>query len=143
MKNTIINTMATTGLSVIVLAILIRAIGFELYFTRTVLPAFGANIVIHLGFLITKHFESKYLALEVLLDMAYTTAVLVVFGLIFDWFGATPVLILVTMAAVIHLVSLFLNMARIQGDANTINKLLAKRDKKNGFIGRVMHASKE
>jgi len=135
--------MATTGLSIIVLSIMVWAVGFELYLTRTVLPLFIANIVVHLGFLVTRNFDSKYVALEVLLDMAYTTAVLVVFGLIFDWFGTAPILVMVAMAAVIQLVALFLNMARIQGDANTINKLLEKRNKKNKDVNKMAQAVKE
>jgi len=129
MKNIITNIMATTGLAVIVLAALVSALGFELYFTRTVLLIFAANIVVHLGLMLTRKFESKYLALEVLLDMAYTSAVLIIFGIAFDWFGATPVIILVAMAAAIQLVAVFLNIAHIKGETNTINKLLKKRDK--------------
>jgi len=123
--------MATTGLSVIMLTSFIRILipGFDLPFNDTVLLIFSANVVIHLGLLVIHKFESKYLAVEVLLDIAYTTAVLVVFGLLFDWFGVTPIWILVVMAATIHIISLFLYVTRYRQEANDINKLLKKRNK--------------
>jgi len=135
MKNAIIriitNIMATTGLAAVVLSLIVRIRlhpSYDLYFSYAVLQIFGANIAIHLGLLLTQKFDSKYLVLEVLLDMAYISAVVTAFGLAFDWFVATPILILVAMAAVIHLSAIFLNMARIREDANIINKLLEKRD---------------
>jgi len=133
MKCIIINIMATTGLAVVVLAAFVRTKDFDLYFSYAVLPIFAANIVINLGLILTRKFESKYVVLEVLLDMAYTSAVLIIFGIIFDWFGATPVIVLVAMAAAIHLIAIFLNMAHVRGESNEINKLLKKRDKKRGM----------
>jgi len=137
-KRTITNTLATTALAVIVLALIVRIqfAGYDLYFAYTVLSIFGANIVIHMGLLLTKKFESKYLALEILVDMVYTTVVLIVFGLIFEWFSVTPVWVLGAMAVLIYLVvSLCLNMARIRKEADTINNLLKKRDRKQAIIG--------
>ncbi|MCL2404845.1 MAG: hypothetical protein FWC92_04775 [Defluviitaleaceae bacterium] len=133
MRKTITNVMATTGLAIVVLSVFINLLGFDLYFSRTALLIFAANIVIHLGLLVTSKFESKYLALEVFIDIAYTTAVLVIFGIAFDWFGATPVIFLVAMAAAIHLIAVFLNIAHFREETNAINKLLKKRDKNRGL----------
>ena len=131
MKGIVLNIMATTGVSVVVLSIFVRILlpSYDLYFTLAVLQTFCANVVIHLGFLVTRIFESKYVVLELLLDIIYTTIVLVVFGMIFDWFGITPIWVLVVMAIVINLFALFLNMVRIRSEAKSINNLLKKRNK--------------
>jgi len=123
--------MTTTGLAVVALGIIVRFMlpGYDLYFTKVVLQTFAANVVIHTGFIITRKFESKYLALEVFLDITYTTTVLIAFGMIFDWFEVTPIWVLVIMAVIINLIVFFLNMARIRENANIINKLLKSRDK--------------
>jgi len=136
MKGVIVNIVATTGLALVILSMFVRLLMWpyhDLYFSTVVMQIFGANIVIHLGLRLTRKLESKYLALEVLLDMAYICAVVMVFGWVFDWFGAAPILILVVTAVVVHLVALFLNMARVREEANVINKLLKKRDKKQGL----------
>ncbi|MCL2362847.1 MAG: hypothetical protein FWC73_13665 [Defluviitaleaceae bacterium] len=131
MKVLILNIMATTGLSVIVLAIVVRFLlqGYDLYFSIAVLQTFGANIAIHIGFLLTRLFESMYVALEIFIDILYTTIVLVVFGMIFDWFGIIPIWTLVIMAVMINLLALFLNMVRFKSEVNVINKLLRVRNK--------------
>jgi len=132
MRRLITNIMATTGLSVVLLSVIVRILfpEYDLFFSFAVLQIFGANVVIHLGFLVTRKFESKYMILEVILDITYTTIVLIVFGVVFDWFGVTPVYMLIAMAAVINLAAMFLSMARVKEEANTINKLLKKRNAK-------------
>jgi len=135
MKGIILNTMATTGLALVILSVFVRVLlpGFDLYFTFAVFQTFAANIVIHLGLALLRKFESKYLVVEVLLDIVYTTVTLIVFGFIFDWFGITPVWALIVMAITINLASLYLYISRFMKDANTINSLLKKRNKnKNG-----------
>ncbi|MCL2404843.1 MAG: hypothetical protein FWC92_04765 [Defluviitaleaceae bacterium] len=133
MRKFIMHVMATTGLAVVVLSAFIRPFGFDLDFSRTVLLAFAANIVIHLGLLLTQKLEVKYLALEVFIDIAYTAAVLLVFGLVFDWFGATPLIIMVATATAIHLIALFSNIAHIKVETSEINKLLKRREAKQKF----------
>ena len=130
MKKIIINMMASTGLTLVVLAAIGTIYGASFLFISSVFQSLGANIVIHLGFLLTRKFESEYVALEALLDISYTIIVLIIFGRVFDWFGSTPIYILVIMAVVIYLLSLFLSMVRIREEINTINKLLKKRNKK-------------
>jgi len=136
-KRVIINILATTGLAVVALAIIVRIFlpGYDLYFTSVAFQTFGANIVIHIGLQLTRKYESQFFAAEVFLDILYTTIVLVVFGTIFDWYGIVPIWMLIVMAALINLTALFLNMARIREEANTINKLLKQRDEnKEGAV---------
>jgi len=132
MKKLIIRILATTGLSVILLAIVMRVVhpGFDLFFTAIVFQCLGANVVIHSGLLLTRLFESKYLALEIMLDVAYISVVLIIFGVIFNWFEVTPKWMLVGMAVLIHGIALFLNMVRLRKEASIINGLLRSRNNK-------------
>jgi len=132
MKSIIINSMITTGLAVVMLAIVVRFLlhpGYDLYFTSTVFEILGANVLIHLGLALIRKIESKYLVLEVFLDLFYTTAVLVVFGTVFEWFGAIPIGIIIAIAALIHIFTILISMVHMREESNTINKLLKKRDK--------------
>jgi len=129
MKRIITNIMATTGISIVALSVIVRLLlpGYDLFFTFVVLQTFGANVVIHLGILFVQRLEVKYVALEVFLDIVYTSIVLIGFGLAFDWFEITPVWLLILMAVVVNLIALFLNMIRVKKDASTINELIKKR----------------
>ena len=129
MKRIVVNTIATTGLSLVALAMIGTMYGANFLLINSVFQSLGANIVIHLGFLLTRKFESECVALEALFDIGYTITVLIVFGAIFGWFASTPKWMLALMAVFIYLSSLFLSMFRIREEVNTINKLLKKRNK--------------
>ena len=132
MKKIIVSIMATTGVAIVVLAMIAAIHEAEFLYVRSVFETLGASVIIHLGFLLTRKFESKYIALEALLDVSYVIIVLIIFGAIFNWFErGTPVWILVIMAVAVYSAGLFLSLYRVQGDINEINKLLKKRDEAN------------
>lgn len=129
MKKMIINIMASTGITLVVLAIIGTLFDAKFLFISSVFQSLGANIVVNCGFLLTRKFESQYAALEIVLDISYTIIVLIIFGAIFDWFAnGTPIWVLVIMAVLIYLLGLLISLFRMQEDINTINKLLRKRN---------------
>ncbi|MGL5437980.1 MAG: hypothetical protein ACRDBO_21805 [Lachnospiraceae bacterium] len=131
MKKMIINIMASTGITLVVLAIIGTLFGAKFLFISSVFQSLGANIVIHLGFLLTRKFESKYTVLDITLDIGYTIIVLIVFGAVFDWFtNGTPIWVLVIMAVLIYLLGLLMSLFRMREDISTINKLLRMRNNK-------------
>ena len=130
-NKTIMNIMFTTGTALMLLAVFAVINGGKAIFVETFFQILGANIVIHLGLILTKKFESSYAILEFLLDISYTIVVLVVFGIVFNWYSSTPVWYLVIMAVVIYTFGVFINILRTQKDANELNKLLQKHKNKN------------
>jgi hypothetical protein len=106
-KKIIIDIMVTTGMALMLLAVFAVINGGESIYIETFFQVFGANIVIHLGLILTKKFESTFAVLEFLLDISYTIAVLVIFGLVFDWFSSIPIWYLVIMAVVVYSVGFF------------------------------------
>jgi F0F1-type ATP synthase assembly protein I len=130
-KKTITNIMITTGAALLLLAVFSVINGGESIYNETFFQVFGANIVIHLGLILTKKFESTFAVLEFLLDISYTIAVLVIFGLVFDWFFSIPIWYLVVMAVVVYTFGFFNNIVRIHKNADELNKLLQKHKNKN------------
>lgn len=123
--------MATTGLTFVILAIIGTLTGAKFLIISGMFESFGANILINVGFLLTRKFESKYAALEITLDIVYTITVLITVGAVFNWYSeGTPISRLIIMAVVIYLLGFFLSMFRIHEDINTINNLLQKRNNK-------------
>jgi len=131
MKKTVVNIMATTGSALILLALFVVIFGSKVMYLNTLFEILGANIVIHLGLLLTQKFESRYAIFEFLLDVSYVIAVLIIFGLIFDWYSSVPVWVLVIMAVVIYVFGLFVNIARTRKDAKEMDELLQKRKEKH------------
>jgi F0F1-type ATP synthase assembly protein I len=130
-KKIIIDIMVTTGSALMLLAVFAVISGGEYIYIKTFFQIFGANVVIHLGLVLTKKFECTFAVFEFLLDISYTIAVLVIFGLVFDWYSSIPVWYLIIMAVVVYLFGLFINIVRIQKNADEFNKLLQKRKNKN------------
>jgi hypothetical protein len=134
MKRTIENIMTTTGAVLILLAFFAEIFGAKFIYTRTFFEILGANTLIHLGLLLTQKYESRYVILEFLLDITYTIAVLIVFGLIFNWYANMPVWVLLVMAVVIYIFGFLINTMRTREDAKEMDDLLQKRKKKHTNI---------
>jgi hypothetical protein len=132
-KNTITRILVTTCAALMLLALFVGIVwGSHMSINViTFFEIFAANIVIHLGHILVKKFESSYAILEYLLDLSYIIAVLVVFGLIFDWYSTIPVWYLIIMALVIYAFGTFINIVRMRKNADELNKLLKKYKDRN------------
>ena len=132
MKKLIYNTFAVLGLIVIVNAIYIAIFQMvdpysTLLFNHiTVLSNLLAAFVINCVFLVTKKFESKYIALELFVDIVASSLVLLVIGLAFDWFGYAPVWGMFVSVTIVHLVLFFLKASRTRKEVDDINNLIKK-----------------
>ena len=129
-KKTITNTMFTTGTSLVILAAFSILFGKEFSYSFVVLQIFAANIVINLGLFMLWRIEIRYLILQYLLDVAYIIVILVVFGLIFDWYSTVPVWFLAATAAVIYALATIITVTKFRKDTDKINELLQKRKEK-------------
>lgn len=128
MKKIITNIMTTTGITLVVLAIIGTLFRANYICISSVFESLGANVLIHLGFKITNKFESRYSVLETLLDISYTIVILFIFGYIFNWYASVPMWILAIMAIVVYLLGCFINIFRIQEDVKIINELVQNRN---------------
>jgi len=129
-KKMINDIMFVTGAALVILTVFSLLFGVEIGFVPTVFEIFAANIVIILGLYLRGKFEIRNLILEYLVDISYIIAVLVVFGLIFDWYSAIPMWLLVVMAVVIYIFAMIFTVTKIKKDAEELNKLLQKHHEK-------------
>jgi hypothetical protein len=122
--------MFVTGAAMIILTVFSLLFKVEISFVPTVFQIFTANIVIILGLFLRGKFEIRNIILEYLIDISWIIAVLIVFGLIFDWYSAIPVWLLVVMAVVIYIFAMIFTVTKIKKDAEELNKLLLKHQEK-------------
>jgi hypothetical protein len=122
--------MFVTGAALVLLAVFSLFLNVEIPFVPYIFEIFAANIVIILGLYLRGKFEIRNLILEYLVDISYIIAVLIVFGLIFDWYSAIPMWLLVVMAVVIYIFAMIFTVTKIKNDAKELNKLLLKHREK-------------
>jgi hypothetical protein len=125
-KSIITDIMFVTGCALVILTVFSAVFSVEISLVSTVFEIFAANIVIILGLFLRSKFEIRNMILEYLIDISYIIAVLVVFGLIFDWYRAIPVWLLVVMAVVIYIFATIFTVTKIKKDAEELNQLLKK-----------------
>lgn len=130
MKKFVINVLATTGLSLILLSVIALFYQAEYLCLQTVFQVFGANAVLHFGFLLLRKLEMKRLLVETFSGIAMIIILLILCGFLFDWFSSTPVWVLIPMGVVIYFVSAVLNLIGMRQDAREINMLIRKREEK-------------
>ena len=127
MKKIFVNILCSTAITLLILAILGAISGAQFLLINSVFQSFIVNIAIHIGLLFTHRFESSYAILEFMLDIGYMEVVVIIFGAIFNWYGSTPIWVLVIMTTIIYIVGIFLNMVQVRQEVEEINKLLQKR----------------
>jgi len=126
MKKTIVNTIFTSGISIIGLTLYFAVTNKNTVFVHTILELFGANIIINIGLYIRDKFEIRNAVLEQIIDISYVLIILVIFGIIFSWFSAIPVWILIVSGIIIYIITSILTISKINKDTNEINELLQK-----------------
>jgi hypothetical protein len=131
-KKIINNIMFVTGAALVILSVFSLFFKVEIPFVPYVFEIFAANIIIVFGLYLRWKFEIRNLILEYLVDISFIIAVLVVFGLVFDWYSAIPVWLLVVMAVVIYTFATIFSVAKIRKDADELNKLLQTRARSLG-----------
>lgn len=131
MKKITVNILCSTGITLIVLAAFAAIFGARFLLISSVFQSLIANMIIHIGLLFTRRFESDYAILEYTLDIGYTTAIVLIAGFAFNWYSSTPIGILITMSVVIYCIGIILNTIRIRQDICEINELIKRRNSKS------------
>ncbi len=124
MKKGVIHIFATTGISLVLLAIIATLYSAQFLCVKTVFQVFLANVVAHLIFLLMYKIEIKYFAVEVAVEIVLTVALSLLFGAIFNWYISTPLFVLVLMSIAIYIISIILNILHMKREADKINKLI-------------------
>ncbi len=129
MKKLFVNCLATTALTLLILAIVAYVCQARYIFVITVFQDFFANVVIHVGLYFVSKIESRYLLIEILWEIGYVLVVLICCGYLFSWYGSTPLGLVILMGIVIYAIGGFINIMKIRDDISEINQELQKRDK--------------
>lgn len=128
MKKNIVNILATTGISLLLLSVVALFFHASCIYLETVFQAFCANIITHLGIMTIQKVELRNIFTEIVLEILFIAGELLVFGLLFHWFTSLSFLLLVFLGAVIYIISFFLDLLQMKQEAKTINLLIKNRN---------------
>lgn len=131
MKKFILNIMATTGITLVVLAIIATCYGATVLFISAVFQAFVLNIAIYTGIYIINRFEYRYPILETIVKLIYVLALVLISGWIFGWYDNMSGVVLVSMTMVIFGVCLCLDTMSMIDEVKEINVLIEGNEGKN------------
>ena len=126
MKKNIVDTFFTTGISIIGLTLYFAVTRRTAVSVHTILELFGANILINAGFYIKDRFEIVNVVIEHIIGITYMLAVLVLFGIIFKWFIAIPVWMLIVSGICIYIITYMLMISQIKKNTNEVNEILQR-----------------
>ena len=127
MKNIIKNSLATTGLALMIFSIVAVLYNGKLICIETVFQILLSSLVINFILILLKHFESKFFLVEVFTEIGSTLAVLIVAGYWFNWYVSTPIWVLIIMGIVVYLIGCLIDMFHITNDIKFINDQIMKR----------------
>ncbi len=129
MKKNIVNILATTGISLLLLSVVALSFQASCIYLETVFQVLGINIITYLGILCIKKIELRNIFIEMVLEITYIVCELLVFGWLFHWFSSLSFLLLACMGVVIYSISLFLNLLQMKQEAKELNLLIKNRNK--------------
>ena len=124
MKKMILNIMATTGSTLVVLAIVGLCYDATVIFIIDVFQALVLNIAIYAGLFLLNRFEFRYPILETGLKLIYVLVLVLTSGWIFGWYNNMSGLVLVLMTIVICGVCVCLDTMSLIDEVKAINVLI-------------------
>lgn len=127
MKKMILNIMATTGVTLVVLAIVALCHDATVIFISSVFQVLLLNVVIYIGLYILNRFEYKYPIVETGLKLAYVLALVLVSGYLFGWYDNMSAVVLGLMTIVIFGVCVFLDTLSLINEVKDINGLIERK----------------
>ena len=124
MKKVLLNIMATTGISLVVLSLVATWYDGSLICIDTIFQVLGLNVVIYIGLYFMEFMEYRFAILETALKLTYIIALVLVTGLIWEWYNNLPVAVLVLMTIGIFVACVCLDAISLISEVKSINVLI-------------------
>ncbi len=124
MKKMILNIMATTGITLVILALVAICYGGTVIFISAVFQALLLNIAIYAGIYILNRFEYRYSIIETGLKLIYVFILVLSSGYLFDWYHNLSPMVLIFMTVVIFFICVCLDTISLIDEVKTINALI-------------------
>jgi Protein of unknown function (DUF3021). len=130
LKRIILYVFASTGAVLFLLTIFVMFKENKYINASTIIEIIGANTVISTGLSFTHKIEFRHAIFEFLLDIGFMVAVIVLSGIIFNWYSLIAVWVPLVIVLMVYILFYLLDIIRVRRDIKEINKLLQKLKEK-------------
>ena len=130
MKGIVVGVMYTTGGVLILVACFFLTVDTKTMEISNVFQVLVANTIICCGLFLINKVLIRNIIMEYLVDVVFIIAVLIIFGIIFDWYSFLPIWLVIGIAIVVYVIAVITSMTKILKETREINELLEKRRKK-------------
>jgi hypothetical protein len=130
LKRIILYVFASTGAVLFLLTIFVMLKQNKYINAITILEIIGANIVISTGLFFTHKIVLRYAIFEFLLDIGFMMTVIVLSGILFNWYSIIQVWIPLVIVLIVYILFYLLDIIRVNRDIKEINKLLQELKEK-------------
>ncbi|MGT2884052.1 hypothetical protein ACVRZS_03740 [Streptococcus ferus] len=125
MKKILTNIFATTGFSLILLAVIAVFFGVQWLLLITLFQVLLANVLIHLSLFIRQKWELQSVFLAAVTDIVIINGIVFLLSAVFSWNVGNWVLLLIGL--MVYLISCLLDLFYLNQEAHEINLLIRRR----------------
>ncbi|WP_373756670.1 hypothetical protein [Streptococcus ferus] len=125
MKKILTNIFATTGFSLILLAVIAVFFGVQWLLLITLFQVLLANVLIHLSLFIRQKWELQSVFLAAVTDIVIINGIVFLLSAVFSWNVGNWVLLLI--GWMVYLISCLLDLFYLNQEAHEINLLIRRR----------------
>ena len=127
MKKMISNILATTGIVLLVLAVVALCYGGTAIFINTVFQILAVNTVVYFGLHLIGLLELSYPILETGVKLLYILGIVLLTGGLLGWYEFVSIAVLGIMTIIVMIVCVCLDMLSLRTEVKEINELLEER----------------
>ena len=124
MKKVLLNIMATTGITLVILSLVATLYDGSLICIDTIFQVLGLNVVIYIGLYFMEFMEYRFAILETGLKLTYIMVLVLMSGLIWGWYDDLPIAVLVLMTIGIFVACVCLDAISLISEVKSINVLI-------------------
>ena len=128
MKRVIMNILTTTGIVLVILAIIALCYGGTVVCISTIFQALFLNILIYIGFVFIDKKECSYSIIETGIKLLYVIILALFFGNIFGWYSSIPIGILLIMTIIVFFVCILLDVIHVKNEVKYINEIIKEKN---------------
>lgn len=125
MKKILTNIFATTGFSLILLAVIAVFFGVQWLLLITLFQVLLANVLIHLSLFIRQKWELQSVFWAAVTDIVIINGIVFLLSAVFSWNVGNWVLLLIGL--MVYLISCLLDLFYLNQEAHEINLLIRRR----------------
>ena len=133
MKKIILNICATTGLSLVALALIATLYDGTLICIETVFQVLLLNVVIYIGLYFMEYVEYRYAILETGLKLTYIILLVLISGFVWNWYNNLSGTVLILMTIGIFVVCVCLDAISLISEVKSINALIEGKDSEKSY----------